>query len=257
MPLLELGEGVFKTNQEPLVSFLAAYQNSHNVTILGKGPGVTEIQGSLTLKGWFPEIRNIAFYDDPANPTGWTLLRLENPGIFRLENIWCHPPLDRVGLAIRTTDGVIIPQMVHWPPRNAPIGGARISVSSIRDLYIYGDGHGMSIHNNTTAAQTNGQFANHVRIDGGHIRVGQRACIVSPTNEDNIMEGVVFSNFHIDVGGGDGDGLKWNKGSRITWYAPGFVEPGSNIKANGGTWLSGPAENFRVYGHWPRIGHYP
>ena len=256
MPLLELGEGVFRTNQEPLASFLAAYGGSHNATIIGKGPGVTEVQGSLTLRGWFPEVRNIAFYDDPANPTGWTLLRLENPGIYRLENIWVHPPLDRVGLAIRTTDAGVIPEQVSWPPRNAPIGGARMSVSMIRDFYAYGDGMGMSIHNETTVPQANGQFSNHVRIDGGHIKTGQRACIISPMIEDHLMSQCVFSNFHIDVSASEA-GLRWNNGTFITWYAPGHVEPGWDIRTNGGQWLNGPMENFRVIGDWPILRHHP
>lgn len=247
MPLLELGEGVFKTNEEPLASFLAA--QGHNMTVVGKGPGVTEIHGVLWSNDWYPEFRDFSHYPNEGIDPGWALMKIKNPGCPKLSNIWSHPPLNTRAISIRTTDDGIIQEQVHWPPRNAPLGGARISVTTLRDIYIYGDGRGLSIRNETTVPSTNGQFTNHVAIDGGHIAVGQQACEFDAGV--NTLYEIRFDRFHIDVLGGDKEGLSYGPSTLITWYAPGHIEPGSFLKANGGEFITGRRENLRIIGDWP------
>jgi len=251
VPLLELGEGVFKTREEPLASFLAVNKHAHNVTIIGKGPGVTEIYGKIKTRGWYPNFRHFAHYDDPDKPAGWALMQMDNPGTLYMQDIWSHPPAGTAGIVARVTNSGAINGKMSWGPRNAPSGGARLSVSSLYDVHVYGAGKGMSFTNDTTSAVQN-TFSNHLRFFGGHIVTEDTALMISSA-EKNFTQCMMIG-FHIDVRN-PGKGLRIGKDTHLTIYAPGFIEPGWLLKEKGGSYISGPRENITVVGDWP-IGGY-
>lgn len=246
MPLFELGEGVYTTESGTghFADFLDTHKNAHNVTIRGKGAGVSQVQGKIKLTKWFPDLRDFAMY--PGNDTDWSMIQLDNPGRFRIDGVEVHPAAGQTGLVVRTTDGGVVDPWAgdSWPARNNPNGGARISVSELRSFYAYGAGKGCSFLNEVTVTAPK-QFTNHVRIDGGHIVTDDTAMLFGP------LASCVVRNFHIDVANSN-KGLRWGEDSKITWYAPGYVEPGYNVKQEGGQYLNGPMENLTIIGDWPR-----
>ena len=255
MPLLELPEGVWKTGPQSgedarLSDFLAQHKNSHNVTIIGKGPGVTEIHGKVRLDGWFPNLSHLAHYPDENQHPGWSLLEINNPGTFRIADFWSHPPAGAVGIVVRTTDWGVVAPNPFFPDRRAPIGGARISNSAFRDIYVYGEGRGISLDNQTTLTddEMKGQFTNHVRIFGGHIFTTDIALGIG--GGVKAFNHCLIEGFHIDVKC-SGCGLRFGEETSITWIAPGFVEPTSGLRASGGQIINGPVKNLTVLGGWP------
>lgn len=238
--LLELGEGQFGVNDEPLASWLPQAKNSHNATLVGKGPGVTEIYGKMRFDKWYPNLSGFSHYSDGNE--GWALLEINNPGTPRIVDVWSHPAANSVGIVIRVTDWGGGPQP-GWPPRNSPVGEPRATQGILRDVFVYGEGYGIRL-TTELSPQTTG-FINHIHLDNGHIYTDQMAIAV-----ENVPQ-VSIRNFHIDVKH-DHAGLKVSGNSTVTWFAPGFIEPTTEIRNNGGTIIEGDGR-FVTVGDWPVV----
>ena len=263
---LYLGPGVYYTNPTGvqttiLKDFITANAGSLNFTLVGAGPGVTEIYSNgIQTTAWYPNIQGCAFYDDSATHS---LVDLRAPGTPYVRDCWFHPATNTHGLSIRVTEADVLESggNTSWPDRNAAVtpGGARITVTQLNDIYFYGAGSGLYLANErdgTTASPVGGQFTNHVKVDGMHCVTDQEAIqVVHPNDADETFTNVVFNRSHCDVRY-DGKGLVFDQGARIIWNRPGFIEPASNLRNNGGTWITpntaGTLHNFVEVGAGPR-----
>lgn len=247
-PLLTLPSGEFLADatgtgqSQILQDFLEQHKHSNMPTIQSEGASNnTFVHGQIDLRGHYPNVRGLSFF--PVDDLK-TLLRIDNPGIPFLDDLWFWTKSGQKAMTVNTTD-VGVTGTPGWQAKNNILGAqAKLSVAPMTRLYFLGDGRGPEFANKVTVPQEGQTFTNHLRIWGCFINTKERSFNVS--SGIHKFNHVQFEASHVNVET-PGQGPAWDENSFITWYCPGFIEPG-NFQ---GQLFSGPQDNLRYIGHWP------
>ena len=196
------------TDGSLLKDFWDTFQNYDNITIVGKGPGCSEVYGRLDFTQDVGTPNNIDcrhFSHYPlATPESGYLMQLRNVNRIYFQDVWMHPAVSTHALLISVTDSGDKGSDPGWPARNAPVAAARISRSQFYGLHIYGAGGGIQIQNALTVKTVKNETINHIAFIGGHIAVDERPFRLlggtpDPANGYYGATHITFTDFSVTV----------------------------------------------------------
>lgn len=251
-PLLELPQGEFLADAtgtgqtQILQDFMGDHRTDHNAKITGKGSGQTFVHGQIATYGHYPVVSGLSFF--PVD-TMQALLRIDNPGIPFLDDLWFWTKPGQKAMTVNTTDAGIS-GTPGWQAKNNILGSqAKLSVAPMTRLYYLGDGRGAEFANKVTVPQEGQTFTNHLRIWGAFFDCMERPFNIS--SGIHKFNHVLFDASHCHVKQA-GQGPAWDDNSFVTWRTPGIIEPtGVFGREGGGALYNGLQQNLRYEGDRP------